>query len=721
MAWHGGFGAVATVSGQLIEGVMRAYVAQGGPMYFPAPVSISVGAGVVGFNGIFEMLPPTIELVANPGNLVTIHFAFRSILQANFVQGPISLVRQYNVELRGAVTLAIITNIQNNSVVLGINTSSVVFAPLTAVTLSGPALPAQVKQALESPTLAAIATAFVQSRPNILVTPPTLKTVIEKVQPGNFPDVGTSIFNWFTIRLEASRIVVKVFGGGIHVAVDFRGLTSGDFNQLGSGPYLRGNIWMEKVTPEVWEQQGTPYIEKGSYPRGGSDFAVLFNMGVLSAIVDSISRQTAHTRISQNVELRGLSAGYSTFTKPLYPGLRDGLKIGFQATVHPSDINVFGALYFQPTVTVYDGPTAFLRVPSWSLRVAHSELSTAWYVDLAVFAVSAIAGAVLPGLFPVFLVGAVAVTDGILPGLLRNARNAALKGVEKALLGLGLPSPEDKRALPGLPGGYWSGTIHHITVTPDGLDMAIKASAGTNDLGSRLIFNASPVRSSDPQGWHAEYRRPMPFSVKLSQPIEKIAGNLSVVWQVYRTDNNALLRTVNRSYLADDILFKIDPKAIVSGVQLDPDTNGILIGLRDKDYYFLDGLRVRCTVKAKLGTQTGDIWSSEVVVKIDDNLDRHRKFVEWGPHRVYFMNSGTKDEVWSHDRTSRIHRTATGARCMMLRWRASDSPRKRPKFRYFDTLPHKWDELFQHRHYLCEYCFFGGPDKTTPYSQDDWF
>ena len=453
MARHGGFAAIATVSKDLVESVLWAYV-QTGPIYFPAPDSIPVGPAQVRFGGIFEMLRPKVDFQPFPANLITIHFAFHSMLQARVdIPGTISISRGYDVEIHGSVTLMPIINIQNQQLFLGINTSSVVFAPLTAITISGPALPPNVQKALQSPALAAIVTAFVQSRPNILLTPPTLKTVIEKTVPGDFKEVGTSIFNWFTIRLEASNIVFKLDGGSVTLAVDFRGFSSGDINQLGSGMGV-DYVWIETRTPDDVEQNRPAYIWKGRAIQF-ANFGVLFNMDVLSKVIHSVSSQTAHTIISKNAELRSLSLGYATFTKPLYPGVRDGFKLGFGATVHPSDINVSGAVYLQPVVTVYDGPTAFLRHDSWSFRIVHSELDTSWWIDLIVFTIAVLAGVVLPVLFPVFLVAAIAVTDGILPGLLDNARNSASKGIEKSLFGL--PSPTDDHALPGLPGGTWKG------------------------------------------------------------------------------------------------------------------------------------------------------------------------------------------------------------------------------------------------------------------------
>jgi hypothetical protein len=352
-------------------------------------------------------------------------------------------------------------------------------------------------------------------------------------------------------------------------------------------------------------------------------------------------------------------------------------------------------------------------------------------VDVAVFAISVVAGAILP-IFPVLFVGAIAMVDGILPGLLSNARHAGEKGVEAGLRDLGLPSPEDKRTLPGASTAYWNGKIHHVAVTAEGIDTAIDASTNLVNpldwvsylIDPRFLSGARSPADRAAYRWQFDYGWPMAFSVKLSRALERLGASASVVWQVYRTDTNALLATVSRPYFpgprAGGEIFRL-VDSVVRGTQGDPATNGILIGLRHKDYYFMEGVRVTCRVTASLGAQVGEIFSAESVVLIEDNLDRHRKFVEWGPHLVFFQNAGTGGHTWSHNRTSRIHRTALGGRCRMMRQRASEIGRKRPKFRYMDTLRYKWEELHKHRHYLCEYCFFGGPDKIKPFPEEDWF
>src|SRR6185503_19939234 len=97
-----------------------------------------------------------------------------------------------------------------------------------------------------------------------------------------------------------------------------------------------------------------PYLVSHGYPIGGN-LAVLVNMAFVSAIVNNISGQIAHTRVHPNAELLGISAGYSTFTKPLYPGQRDGLRLGFSAKTHPGGVVATGAVYIQAYITVFDG------------------------------------------------------------------------------------------------------------------------------------------------------------------------------------------------------------------------------------------------------------------------------------------------------------------------------------------------------------------------------
>lgn len=717
MARHAGFAAVATITRGLIDNIAAAYVEHGtAPTFFPAPTSVAAGGTTVSFAGIFEMLGPTVELHPNPADLVTIHFKFRSSLRARVATSASLRYRRYDVEVGGAVNLGLITQIVNNQVVVGINTQAVTFGALTVRSTGGAALPPAVVQALQSPALAAAATALVRSRPNLMLTQPVLDATIEKVQPGNFKDSGISIFEWFRISLTASRVVVKPLEGVLNVAVDFAGYTRGDPNALVdlTSTHGGGVTYVRTITPQQVEQGLTrdPYVVRHGYPAGGS-MAVLFNMAVVSRVAESISSQTSGTRIAKGATLLSLSLGYSTFTKPLYPGQRDGLRLGFKAKSHPGGVVATGAVYIHPMFTTFDGPTDFLRPPYWSLLVAHSELSVPWYVDFAIVAFATFLSILVPYLMPIFAVAALTVVSGIIPSLLDNARGQAQNAITSGVMDVGLPSI-GTTALPGLPGAVFTTKTRHVAITAEGIDASVNASASGSSAPSQL---------AGPTEWHAEYKEPMAFSLQLSQRLAAMSGNLSLVWEVFRGDTNALVSTVTRPYVpARDSLIDISTGlGSRGGVRPSRDSNGITVGLRHQDLYLLDSIKVRCTVTATVGDQVGEIWSTERVVVVQDNLDRRHKFVHWGPHMVYFANAGTGGETWSHDRTSRIHRTACGARCLMLRRNASRTARTRPTFRYTDALPYSWAHLYQNRHYLCEYCFFGGPDKTKPFPEHDWF
>ena len=117
-----------------------------------------------------------------------------------------------------------------------------------------------------------------------------------------------------------------------------------------------------------------------------------------------------------------------------------------------------------------------------------------------------------------------------------------------------------------------------------------------------------------------------------------------------------------------------------------------------------------------LGSQVGEVWSGVQTIPIADWIDRHHKYVHWGPRAVFFKNAGTHDEWQTSRRQSRIHRTAVAARCRELR-----RSRLSRAFEYFDALPFPSNDLNRHRGPLCEYCFFGGPEKLTALPAEDWF
>jgi hypothetical protein len=70
MARHAGFAAAATIKEDAANSVIASYVSKLGPLLFPLPQVVDLGPTRVILGGIFELLPPTLELHANPGDLI---------------------------------------------------------------------------------------------------------------------------------------------------------------------------------------------------------------------------------------------------------------------------------------------------------------------------------------------------------------------------------------------------------------------------------------------------------------------------------------------------------------------------------------------------------------------------------------------------------------------------------------------------------------------------
>jgi hypothetical protein len=62
------------------------------------------------------------------------------------------------------------------------------------------------------------------------------------------------------------------------------------------------------------------------------------------------------------------------------------------------------------------------------------------------------------------------------------------------------------------------------------------------------------------------------------------------------------------------------------------------------------------------------------------------------------------------ERHSKIHRTSVRGRCRF----AHRFSRHVSRLYYLHELPFPVDQLVANRRQVCDYCFFGGPDKTTP-------
>ena len=126
--------------------------------------------------------------------------------------------------------------------------------------------------------------------------------------------------------------------------------------------------------------------------------------------------------------------------------------------------------------------------------------------------------------------------------------------------------------------------------------------------------------------------------------------------------------------------------------------------------------KINCTVLRK-GTPDETIATDTLEVEIKDRLDRTHPFVQWDHTvcvpRIEEIKGILRQTGWNYEnRSSKIHKTKLPGRCRMAgRFSESVWP---INMHYADQLPFPSETLVQNRELLCDYCFFGGPDKEEP-------
>ena len=707
MARHGGFSAAASITEDTVNNVIATYFRQvQGPYFFPMPTTLGSGANTVTFAGLIELDPPTVELHPNAANLIAAHFTFRTTLKAQIAGGA---QQRWIVQFTASGFTLLIPSVVDGQVVASLSAAQTVLSPLKVDVLEGPPLLAEALSALESQQFADFLTAQVRSLIPLIGSQPLLSAQFTHTEPATFKDSGWSVFDWFTIKVTATRVVAVPLEKAITVAVDFDNFSKGDASQLVDLTTVRGvgTTYYRVVTPST-DTGAPPMLQRRVEPTG-AQVAVAVNMGVISQIVATqVSPSIGGTPISKNIKLNWISAGYSTFAKPLV-GNEDGLNLHFNITSTKGlSVTADGDAYLQPYLQTYAGPTNFIRADEWRFHVGALEVNLPFWADfvigLAEFifltaTLLALPVALIIDAYTNFIQAVLDAVAKVDEGNLSVNAQGRLQGTAN---GITLPGPWSaplkKTSFP-----RWDGMLQNVAFTGESVDIAIKTWINWDDAVPQ------PKAVIAPAAWPASDRRSIQLSLKLRSDLEKLAGsNLLLQWQVTRNDTGATVATATIPYTAAN--------------------NGPAIDHHSAALYAVSAFTVHCTATATIGSQVGEIWTGTQTLAIDDILDRSHSFVQWGPHTVHFPppNVPLVDVVWwSHIRRSRIHRTAMAARCKMLKRKAAmvtgDPFDPGVPLQYFDHLGFSWDSLNQHRKILCEYCFFGGPDKTTPFPEDDWF
>lgn len=744
MARHGGFAVAASVREHTVNEALVSAVGAAGPFYFPLPQTVDVAGVPVTLGGVAQVAAPAVELHPNPADAAIVHVAFFSSLRAQVGNGP---TQSWKVRLDAAATVPFLLGVVDGNILLRIDPSTVTILPLAVTVLAGPPPPPQVIQALQSQAVAAAATAVVQQLP--VVTLANLGSAgFSHTQSGRFKDASFSVFEWFTLTQTVGAIAVRVFEQAVTVAADFAGVTTGnpaELTDLTRAP-SDGEMYVWTVTPET-DPRSRPVVV-GRQPKP-APFVVLVNIAVLRHLVNQMSTQVKGTPIRQDATLEGVRCEFSRFDKPLR-GWEDGLRL--IVTVQTRGVPVQVVADLQLMLQLYEGPSSEAQKrypPAWRLLVAEVEIPLPFWAEAALLITRllsvVIAAMVLPFIMVVNLRIAELVlkdvfgpiTEGLNVADPQNIANGARAGLQGAVMDAGLPEGAS-----------------FMTVTADGVHAGF---GQAKEVPFALPAEPTIDVTVGPATWSVYDRRPIRPSVRLLGSATNLQRSaLQAQWEVRRADTGAVVATGVRPYNG--------------GVD-----NGIDVPHHSEALYEVAAYDVRCTLTMSLQSQAGVIWSGTTRITVDDHLDptewsiekggvvlggraRRHPFVEWGPRPARYpsawvrqqmaprdpevgfrnmsnegiaawvaaANAAGEDFFWTRVSRSRIHRTAVAARCSMLR-RVADMRRSKEgafrtlPLRFRDDLPFGWGNLALHRRELCDYCFFGGPDKQTPFPAFDWF
>ncbi len=196
----------------------------------------------------------------------------------------------------------------------------------------------------------------------------------------------------------------------------------------------------------------------------------------------------------------------------------------------------------------------------------------------------------------------------------------------------------------------------------------------------------------------------LPFALSVGTP-PPVDPRLRIRWSVRRCDTN-------------EVVFVRDDKA-ASLLKLRLSQDEIPLATCDR---FVVSVRMYRPFGAK---DVMEILNASSDLRVTDIVDRSHPFVRWKHvaliDQVRVEPNGRKVLLGRplREKQSKIHRTHLTERCSMLNSIAQPlSPPHGETFppkeiEYLDGLPFPAEELAGHRREVCDYCFFGGPDKSV--------
>lgn len=703
-ARHAGFAAVVCMGEDLINSVIEAaFQNLAAPITFNLPSPIAIGSKTVSLSGVFTVLPPSVKLTQRPDNLIGVSGRFISELNLQGASAePVDVVVELSCSLRVGLSVAVVSD----RFQVGLDLSQASVTAIDVRVIDGPALMSAYGAAIRSPAVLATLSQALRTLP-----PTLLRTTIDgfpasvRMAPKRMP-CGASLFDvpsMFDVSFSISRVVPRVLGGQVAIGIDIGGITSGDPNLLGTLVGAERAVWVRTSDPDG------PNDFNPRNVRGAGNIAASINPDALVALLEGpITQGTRDAFVNCNVALEGLSISFGVFSPNLTPqdriegptlhvGARyydapgrdaQGRLVPGGDSVH-ADVHAPFAVHYQQ----FDGPTDFVSAHSeyWFIKVYDVDVDLPWWVTF---------GLVLLGIsIPVLALPIGIVLDGIIPSLLGNigaqVQRTAQSGISGAASEFGLSARRQSLKLPSLPKTPGTLTTNLISMTGEGIEIYASCSLATRELSLpdrniEVTIDGTKTRDGIGRVVGIVDAKPVTLTVKLKDGVvAPFDPSVRVSWEVRRADTNAVLIQQDLPYSGRTLIG-------IGGVG-GPSPRRIVIDRTSPELMAIDVFLVTVRVYRPLSGRQKEFGSSQFKISVEDRFDRSHPFVQWNG-----WAAGTP-------KRSALHRTAAPGRCSMI-MRAAH----RAKFLYLDELPFPIEQINEHREELCEYCFFGGPDKFVP-------
>jgi hypothetical protein len=714
MARHAGFSLAVSVSQTVANEFLLVFFANAvPPQSFSLPPTVTIGGTVVTLSGTVALLPPEVTFARNPANAVGVSMAVMGRVGFSACGLP---AQSYDVILYATVSVPIASANNGSLLFPGINLAQVVITALGVEVLrnpqsfSGPIQPVYQQALTSSPVIGAINAGLQSFAPLLLPLGPFRFPSIFHKDIHRPPPKGTSEFGpfpvWFTIDIRPTRLAAVVLDGAVSLGVDLNGATFGDPAQLVdlNTDFAPGS-YVYTLSPSGSSFGGTP-----SGPRNSAVGAAVNPAFVQSLLSQQVVPRLVGTLIDDHVEITGLDIAFGFFDAGIQ-GTGFGATLTAQTTYHASThraadgfgyfVADSGSLSVDATATFHleyvlntrDGPTSFVAgsVDRWGFRVVDATVSISPLLDaLLVLGVIAVPALILPVGTLSLIAGLV--TQAELNSVLDNAAFQAGAGAGAALQD-GTVVAQQTMPFPDTPAPPWLTIVNGAALGEQGFDANLKVAP---TAWPTLVVTQAPNSVLDPS----------PIVVTLALPpglYNAQDPSLFATWKVQRTDTMA-------------VLFNPAPTqqlAAVGGVA------STTINHTDPAIADAPGFLVSCRCVRLLGYRVDTVFTGQIAVSVPDAFDRHHPYVHWN-HQAFFPAPGPPpppgkhQPYWGRSRISAIHRTEPRVRCLEMRRRTLPDPRiKSVGYQYLDALPPGLGAHGRNGPRVCQYCFYGGPTKST--------